>query len=161
MERTHLPLLTWLRAAWHMTNSKTGVSTLSLQPAIGLKHKTAWHLTHKIRTAMAQTRGDRLSGDVEMDEIFIGGKESGGQGAQRVHSNKSTVMVASEEKQVSVRGTARIASGRVRMRRVRDSSVHTIETFIEENIEPGSKILTDALPAYPPAIRRLNDRGLK
>ncbi len=134
------------------------------QRAIGLNHKTAWHLTHKIRTAMAQNRADRLTDDVEMDEIFVGGHETKGQGAQRAHSNKSTVLIAVEHREIEGRSGApgaNVMSGRIRMRRTRDSSVHSIEEFIAENIEPGALIRTDALTAYPPAISRLRARGLR
>jgi hypothetical protein len=161
MERTHLGLLIWLRAAWHMTNSKSGVSTLGLQRALGLRHKAAWHLTQKIRAAMAQSRTDRLKGTVEVDEVYVGGHEAGGQGAQRADSNKSTVLVASEQTTFKTKGGAvRRMTGRVRMRRSYDSSVWCLEVFIEENIEPGATLLTDGYRNYPPALRRLKARGL-
>jgi len=146
-----------------MTNDKGGVAALGLQRAIGLNNKTAWHLAHKIRTAIAQDRA-RLTDDVEMDEIFVGGHETKGQGAQRVHSNKSTVLVAVEHREIEGRSGApgaNVMSGRIRMKRTRDSSVHSIEEFIAENIEPGALIRTDAGTPYPPAIKRLKERGLR
>src|ERR1035437_7495995 len=162
MERTHVPLDIWLRIAWHMTNSKTGVSAMSVERAMGLNHKTAWHLTHKIRSVMAQTRTDRLAGTVELDETFVGGREKGGQGPQRAQSNKCCVIVASELVKRADPDIANSKSlgGRIRMQRSYDSSVWCLQQFIEQNVEPGSHLLTDANPNYAPALRQLEARGL-
>lgn len=162
MERTHVPLDIWLRIAWHMTNSKTGVSAMSIERAMGLNHKTAWHLTHKVRSVMVQTRTDRLSGTVELDETYVGGREKGGQGPQRAQSNKSCVIVASELVKRADPDIANSKSlgGRIRMQRSYDSSVWCLQQFIEQNIEPGSHLLTDANPNYGPALRQLAAVGL-
>jgi hypothetical protein len=160
MKRTHVPLLTWLRVAWHMTNTKAGISTLSIERSMGLNHKTAWHLTHKIRTAMGQARGAKLSGTVELDETYVGGHEEGGQGAAAASSNKSCVIIAAEQSTISDRknpGSTVTVAGRIRMRRSYDASIYCLEVFISENIAPGSTLLTDGWLNYPPALRRLKD----
>ena len=72
--RSHLPLRVWFRAIWWVTNQKSGVSAVGLQRALGLgSYRTAWTCLHKLRRAMVRPGRERLSGDVEVDEVFIGG----------------------------------------------------------------------------------------
>ena len=74
---TRIPLPTWFRAIWWVTNQKTGVSALGLQRALGLRsYKTAWAWLHKLRRAMVRPGRDRLTGWVEVDETFVGGVAS-------------------------------------------------------------------------------------
>ena len=75
---TRLPLTTWLAAAWYVTNQKSGVSALSLQRALGLaRYETAWTLLHKLRRAMVRPGRDRLAGELEVDESFVGPQAPG------------------------------------------------------------------------------------
>jgi len=76
---TRTPLTVWFEAAWLMAVTKNGVSAASLQPLLGLgSYETAWAMCHKLRTAMGRTSKDLLSGNVEVDETFIGGVKTGG-----------------------------------------------------------------------------------
>src|SRR5438132_11140486 len=71
---TRTPLTTWFRAMWCVSSSKTGTSALALQQILGLgSYRTAWAWLHKLRRAMVRPGRDRLSGEVEVDESFIGG----------------------------------------------------------------------------------------
>ncbi|MEH2480056.1 transposase-like protein [Nitrobacteraceae bacterium AZCC 2146] len=73
-ENSHLPLRLWLQAIHLLCSSKKGISTRQLQQALGCGMKTAWHLGHRIRFAMAPGRVDHLSGagkTVEADETAI------------------------------------------------------------------------------------------
>ena len=80
-EGTRKPLQMWFRAMWHATNQKHGVSALGLQHALGLgSYNTAWQWMHKLRRAMVRPGRDRLSGVVEVDETFIGGKRGSSTG---------------------------------------------------------------------------------
>lgn len=161
MEHTRLPLLTWLRVAWHMTNSKSGVSALSLSRSMQLNYTTALYLTHKVRRAMANS-GEKLRGTVEIDETFVGGHEPGGAGAQRATSNKACVLIAVEQVRYPDKNTgrSRIRAGRLRMRRSRTNVPWYLARFIEDNIEPGSTLLTDGNENYVTALRWLAREGL-
>lgn len=77
MHRSKLPLQKWLLALFLMCSSKKGVSALQLQRQLGLgSYKTAWHLAHRIRLAMREDPlASLLSGDVEADETYVGGKK--------------------------------------------------------------------------------------
>ena len=81
---THKPLRLWFQAMWYVVNQKNGVSALGLQKALGLgSYHTAWEWLHKLRRAMVRPGRDRLSGIVEVDETFLGGKRRGrGRGAE-------------------------------------------------------------------------------
>src|SRR5207237_9470968 len=85
------PLSLWFAAAWYITNQKSGVSALGLQHALELgSYKTAWAWLHKFRRAMVRPGRDRLAGELEVDERYIGGiapgKPGGGAAKKRAHA---------------------------------------------------------------------------
>ncbi len=138
--RTRTPLTTWFAACWYMTSQKNGASALGLQQALGLgSYRTAWTMLHKLRRAMVRPDRDRLSGDVEVDETYVGGLEQGVSGRQT--KKKAIVVIAVET--VSPRGF-----GRVRLRRVPDCSGTSLIPFVCDVVEPGSVILTDGWQGY-------------
>ena len=74
-EDSPLGLDKWLAAVWMITNAKDGVSSYEIHRALGITQKTAWFMTHRIRLAMQTSSFARkMSGHVEVDETFIGGK---------------------------------------------------------------------------------------
>ena len=78
---THTPLTVWFRAMWWVTTQKNGVSALGLQRVLGLgSYQTAWAWLHKLRRAMVRPGRDRLTGTVEVDEAYWGGREEGRHG---------------------------------------------------------------------------------
>ena len=80
-ERTRMPLTLWFRAIWWVTSQKNGVSALRLQRVLGLgSYETAWTWLHKLRHAMVRPDRDKLSGQVEVDETYLGGLEEGVRG---------------------------------------------------------------------------------
>src|ERR1035437_4466618 len=83
-DKTRTPLTVWFTAAWLLVNSKTGVSATRLRREMELGSiQTAWAMLHRYRTVMIRPGRDRLRGDVEVDESFLGGPEPGvpGRGA--------------------------------------------------------------------------------
>lgn len=136
---TRKPLALWFRAVWHVTSQKSGCSALGLQRVLGLgSYDTAWAWLHKLRRAMVRPGRDRLSGTVEVDEIFVGGKRGGlrGRGAQ----GKSIVLVAAQEDGRRI--------GRIRLGRIPDFTGEALGQAIQAFVEPGSVVRTDGLPAY-------------
>jgi transposase-like protein len=137
---SRLPLTLWFRAMWYVTSQKNGVSALGVQRVLGLgSYQTAWAWLHKLRRAMVRPGRDRLAGAVEVDETYWGTEEEGVIGRQT--QDKALVIVAAQED-----GPRKI--GRIRLRRIDDLSKATLHGFIAENIEPGSVVRTDGLPAY-------------
>ncbi len=83
-DNTRTPLTIWFSAAWQMTSSKVGVSAIHVQREMELgSYQTAWAMLHRYRSVMVRPGRDRLTGDVEVDESYLGGPESGvaGRGA--------------------------------------------------------------------------------
>ena len=136
---SRLPLLLWFRAIWWVTSQKTGASALGLQKVLGLgSYRTAWACLHKLRRAMVRPGREPLAGPVEVDETFVGGHEVGG--GRRHIGKKALVAVAAE-----VRGKG---VGRIRLRRVQDSSADSLLAFIRGAVVPGALVITDGLPSY-------------
>ena len=79
--RTRTPLVVWFAVAWHMTGAKNGVSAKTLHRILGLgSYQTAWVMLHRFRSAMVRPGRDRLAGEVEVNELFIGGVKPGKRG---------------------------------------------------------------------------------
>src|SRR6267142_5995056 len=73
-EDSPLGLDKWLTAVWLITNAKNGISSYEIHRSLGVTQKTAWFMDHRIRLALGMGSSDKLSGEVEVDETFIGGK---------------------------------------------------------------------------------------
>lgn len=146
--RSHLPLRTWFRVMWWVTNQKHGISALGLQRLLGLgSYETAWACLQKLRRAMVRPGRDRLTGGVEADETCVGGVEPGKRGRER--GSKALVAVAA---QVDGKGI-----GRIRLRRIPEASSKMLLAFVKEAIGPGSTIITDGWEGYT----GLKDHGYK
>ncbi len=88
-EGTRKPLRTWFLAMWYVTSQKHGVSALGLQRVLGLgSYQTAWAWLHKLRRAMVRPGRDRLDGEVEVDETYVGGVEADSVGRKAVKKSR-------------------------------------------------------------------------
>jgi hypothetical protein len=74
MEDSPIGLDKWLTAMWQIVNCKNGISSYEVHRAIGITQKSAWFLDHRIRLALTMGTINKLSGQIEADETFIGGK---------------------------------------------------------------------------------------
>jgi len=138
---TRTPLKTWFIAIWWITTQKNGASAKGLQQILGLKsYDTAWTWLHKIRKAMVRSDRTKLSGTVEVDETYIGGEEHSGS-TGRGTGNKVLVVIG-----VELADNGKI--GRVRICVVPDASKRSLISFVEENVEKGSEIITDGWVSY-------------
>jgi len=136
---THKPLRLWFQAIWYVVSQKNGVSALGLQRALGLgSYHTAWEWLHKLRRAMVRPDRDKLSGVVEVNETFVGGKQSGKQG--RAADRKALVLIAAEDTGGSV--------GRIRLSPISDASGEVLTNAIERMVSKGSTIRTDGWRGY-------------
>jgi transposase-like protein len=136
---TKKPLRLWFRTIWHVTGLKQGGSALGLQKALGLgSYETAWSWLHKLRRAMVRPGRDRLSGTIELDEIYIGGVKKGKRG--RGADGKALVLIAAED------DSRRI--GRIRLHRVADASSASLLPAVTACVKPGSRLRTDGWSGY-------------
>jgi transposase-like protein len=72
-EESPLALSTWFPAMWLICGAKNGISSCEIARALGVTQKTAWFMMHRIRLAMTQGSFDKMEGEVEVDETYIGG----------------------------------------------------------------------------------------
>jgi len=139
LQDTKKPLRLWFRVMWHVTNQKYGTNALGLQRMLGLgSYRTAWSWLHKLRRAMVRPGRERLSGTVQVDESYVGGEKSGKRG--RGAAGKSLVLIAAEM------DASRL--GRVRLHRLQNASAASLETAIQEMVEPGAFVCTDGWAGY-------------
>jgi len=80
---------------WYVTNQKNGISALGLQRSLGIgSYHTAWEWLYKLRHAMVRPGRDNISGTIEVDETYIGGKKTGKRG--RGADGKVLVLIAAQ-----------------------------------------------------------------
>ena len=161
--RTHTPLLTWFRIMWHICLQKNGCSALSVQRSLGLSYPTAWLCLHKLRRAMVRNDQDLLSGEIEVDECYVGGVREGRRG--RGAEGKSIVMVVAERRMLEK--TGRMIFGRIRLKCIPNVSGETLCGAIKALVAPGATIYTDgwggytglASAGYPHVVYKQAGRG--
>ncbi len=135
----HKPLTTWFRAIWWMVAQKNGVSASGIKSILGLGcYRTAWTWLHKLRRVLVVPSREKLKGEIEVDETYVGGKRKGKRG--RGAEGKSLVIIG-----VELVGKK---TGRTRLSKIPDASGNSLENFIKSNIEPGSLIITDDWNGY-------------
>ena len=118
---SHLPLWKWFLAAYVTGESKKGMSANQLKRMLGVSYKTAWYLSHRIRSAMKDGDFQPLSGIVEADETYVGQHSPGGFGRQ-TGPNRAVVLG------VVQRG------GRVRLKVTDRPSSKNIHAFLDESV---------------------------
>jgi transposase-like protein len=137
---SHLPLPKWFLAIFLMSESKKGISALQLKRTLRVSYKTAWYLCHRIREAMKDGKPRLLTGTVEVDETYIGGKRRG-VGSGRISRNKRMVLGAVQR------------GGHIRMAHADHDTKPILHKFIHDNVSKSAKsIYTDGHLSY---------RGLK
>ncbi|MGC2191901.1 MAG: IS1595 family transposase [Candidatus Dormiibacterota bacterium] len=141
LDGSRTPLMTWFWAAYLMTTDRRGVSASLLQRQLGLGYKTAWLILHKLRRAMLAPERRKLSGSIEMDETWIGGRQSGIKGSRQLKGRQAALVVVAVER-------TETGSGRTRMEVIPDFTQATMTNFALRNIEKGSTVKTDAMTGF-------------
>lgn len=139
-EDSRKPLRLWFHVMWLMMAQKTGLSAKNLCDTYGFgSYQTAWGWLQKFRSVMIRSGRERLVGRVEVDEAYVGGQKEGTRG--RGAEGKTLILVA-------VEGDAKRKLGRVRFRCVDAIDRDTVELFVRDYVEPGTKVVTDGLSVY-------------
>src|SRR6266550_1303507 len=142
-EDSPLGLDKWLPAVWLAANSKNGISSHELGRALGITQKSAWFMLHRIRLAMQSGTFEFLSGTVEVDETYIGGKAR--------NMNAATKRRAGNP--LGLQGKAHVLGmiergGKVRARVVDNVKQRTLQSYVRDQVEPGASVYTDAFDSY-------------
>lgn len=143
LEDSALPLDKWIAAMWMIANAKNGVSSYEVHRSIGVTQKTAWFMLQRIRLAMQSGTIEKLKGEVEADETYLGGK------VRNMHADR---------KRRRGRGTGGVGKtivmgllerkGRVQAKVIANSKKQTVQGEVHQNVEVGSAVFTDALASY-------------
>jgi transposase-like protein len=133
-EGSHIPLNIWLTAIYLLCSSKKGMSAHQLHRTLNVTYKSAWFMAHRIRHALADLSGLKLSGIVEADETYIGGKSTGtrGRGAKK----KVPVFALVER------------NGNVISQPVERVTGANLKKIIKENVEKSATMMTDDYSSY-------------
>ena len=128
---------------WLIVNAKNGISSYELHRALGVTQKTAWFMLHRIRLAMQNGTFEKLGGDVEADETYIGGR------ARNMHKEaRARKITGTGGKDKAVVFGMLERGGDVVLAHVNRPRKTTLETIIDNTVMPGSRMYTDALKSY-------------
>lgn len=134
----------WLCAMWLIANCKNGISSYELAKDLQISQKAAWFVLHRIRLAMQTRTFSKLSGHVEVDETFIGGK------ARNMHAKDKARKIrahgGTDGKEVVLGMIER--GGKVRAMHVKGRGKPELQRHVRQHVEADSAIFTDELHSY-------------
>jgi ISXO2-like transposase domain/Transposase zinc-ribbon domain len=159
MQDTHTPLTTWFWGAYLVSSMTPGISAMQFQRQLGLtRYETAFQILHKLRAGMVRQGRDRIGGNlssrkdhVEVDETYIGGVTSGdGRGVHDQVLVAAAVEVRQRAAKNGDKPTRRGGryAGRLRLEIVPNRGTKALCGFVEQAVEPGAMIITDAWTGY-------------
>ncbi|RYY06386.1 MAG: IS1595 family transposase [Sphingobacteriaceae bacterium] len=142
-ENTKISLRYWFGAIYLATNHKKGISSLQLSRDLNVTQKTAWFILHRVREMLTDNAPEMLTGTVEVDETYVGGKKANKH--QKVRKvlkegrgmiNKTPVIAMLQRDGKIVTAVTPVANGEV------------LKPFIYKHVAPGSTVFTDGFGAY-------------
>src|SRR5271166_3740829 len=142
-EDSPLPLDKWIVAMWLVVNCKNGVSSYEIHRALGITQKSAWFMSHRIRLALQAGGCDKLCGEIEADETFIGGK------ARNMHVDvrQRRITGTGGKDKTAVMGILQ-RGGKVRATVIPNRKKKALQAEVKKHVEAGSALYTDALLSY-------------
>ena len=141
LQASKIPLSKWAIAFYLYSTNLKGVSSMKLHRDLGITQKSAWHMAHRIREAW-NVSADKFTGPVEVDETYIGGKESNKHEYKKLRSGRGTVG------KTAIAGAKDRATGKVKVAVVERTDRPTLQGFVRYAVEPGTTVYTDEHAAY-------------
>lgn len=142
-ENTKIGLRTWFAAMYLIATCKKGISSVQLSEQLGITQKSAWFVNHRIREMLRDNDTTKLSGTVQVDETFVGGKN------KNRHADKK---VPNSQGRASIDKTPVVGllqqDGTVRTFVVSNTDTDTLHAIMGDNVSEGSILVTDAYKSY-------------
>ncbi|RKR83479.1 transposase-like protein [Mucilaginibacter gracilis] len=158
-ENSAIPLSKWFMAIYILSTHKKGISSIQVGRDIGVRQKTAWFMMQRIRYAVKMQSFNRdklgLTGVVEMDESYIGGKQA------NMHKKKLAKILESGEQQKLTIAGAIERGGEVRAQYIPKTNYEHIIPFLIKNVHQGTKLMTDEHSVYTTAKRLFKHKTIK
>jgi transposase-like protein len=138
---TKVPLRTWFRALYQVTQTKQGISSIELGRRLGVTQSTAWTIKHKLGQVMLERDAEtQLTGRVELDDAYLGGERSGGKRG-RGSPGKTPFLAAVET-------TPEDKPVRLKLRRVGSFCRRAVEGFARRSLDPACEVVSDGLGCF-------------
>ncbi len=141
-EGSHAPLRKWFIAMYIFNSHKKGISSIQLGKDLGLTQKTAWFMLHRIRNVFNYGMQEKLSGVIQADETFVGGKNKNRHADKKVQESQGR----SVKDKTPVFGL--LSDGQVTTAVVTDTKSTTLKPIIQELVKEGSIVVTDEWLGY-------------
>jgi transposase-like protein len=147
-EDSPLGLDKWLAAIWMIANAKNGVSSYEVHRSIGVTQKTAWFMLQRIRLAMQTGTFEKMEGEVEADETYVGGLGKNMHASRKKRLGIKPGGVGKAIVMGLLERTTKDKASRVKLKHVPNARRGTVQNEVLEHVVPGSQVFTDTLRSY-------------